>query len=94
MSAVKDIQKMNELSTTTDSTVWDGDGIWVNEPDASVGEEPVITPGYDMRKLYRETTPWELQDADNGKNGETDNHQVSEGGKKIAPGTCVLEVLI
>ena len=57
MSAVKDIQKMNELSTTTDSTVWDGDGIWVNEPDASVGEEPVITPGYDMRKLYRETSP-------------------------------------
>ena len=62
MSAVKDIQKMNELTTTTDSTVWDGDGIWVNEPDSikEVAEVPVVTPGYDMRKLYRETTPWEL----------------------------------
>ena len=43
MSAVKDIQMMNELSTT-ESSVWDGDGIWIDEPDASVAvaEEPVV----------------------------------------------------
>ena len=43
-----------------------------------------------MRKLYRETTPWELQDAvSSWENGETDIIKYSEGGEeKIAPGTC------
>jgi hypothetical protein len=92
MSAVKDIQKMNELSTTTDSTVWDGDGIWIDEPDVSVApaEGPVVSPGYDMRKLYRETTTWELQEAvSSWEKGETDVIKYSEDGEeKIAPGTC------
>lgn len=92
MSAVKDIKMMNELSTTTDSTVWDGDGIWTDEPDASVAvaEEPVVKPGYNMRKLYRESTPWELQDSiSSWENGSTDTIKYYEDGEeKIAPGTC------
>lgn len=88
MSDAKGIQKMNELSTTTDS-VWEGEGIWIDEPDASVApaEGPVVSPGYDMRKFYRETTPWELQDAvSSWEKGETDVIKYSEGGP--APGTC------
>ena len=86
MSAVKDIQKMHELSTMDDSTIWSGDGIWIDEP-VEKAEESVVEPDYDMRKLYRESTPWDLQVAiSSWENGETDVIKYSEGGP--APGTC------
>ena len=85
MENSKDIQKM-EVLTTGESEVWSGDGIWLDEP-VEKAEESVVEPGYDMRKLYRESTPWDLQVAiSSWENGETDTIKYSEGGP--APGTC------
>jgi hypothetical protein len=68
---------------------WEGDGIWSDEAPEIV-EEPVA-PGYDMRKLYRESTTWECHDAVTAwEKGVTDTIMwQDESGKEVfAPGTC------
>jgi len=71
------------------SEQWEGDGIW-SDGEHEIVEGPTA-PGYDMRKLYRETNSWELHAAVTAwEKGETDTIMwLDESGKEVfVPETC------
>jgi hypothetical protein len=80
---------------TEESSLWEGDGFLSQKEKVKKDEDPISKSRYDMREIYRTTTPWEMQVAvtewEQGKCDKikyTIDPLLTEKRDEFAPGTC------